>query len=411
MAPLTITIIGSLMVDQITVTDRLPDIGESLEAASFSRHLGGKGANAAIAAYRTSHTKPSSPSSTTTPTTIFTPITAHNDSFPAINGDHRPHFPLTPDSSSNPNDIRVCMIGAVGDDEYGPQFLSRLHENGVDTSGVRTVPGQFTGVSVAIVESDSGDNRLLYTTGANASLLPSDFLTLSSLSSPTTAPTKPSLLISQLEIRRETVEQILETCAREHIDTLLNAAPAKYLLSTLYRTITHLIVNEPEAAMLSGREMGEMSCMADWASVTDEFLQKGVRNVVVSLGAKGAYYSNAVGNGGYVEAERGVRVVDTTGAGYVFPVVVFVDSLGEALLICVCVAGIPSSVRMGSSTLGRSRWGNGISDRQWSARVRRLRVLSNNWVLRRLFPGLTRWIYLLLRGGSGVPALDIRWKG
>jgi ribokinase len=337
MAPLTITIIGSLMVDQITVTDRLPDIGESLEAASFSRHLGGKGANAAIAAYRTSHTKPSSPSSTTTPTTIFTPITAHNDSFPAINGDHRPHFPLTPDSSSNPNDIRVCMIGAVGDDEYGPQFLSRLHENGVDTSGVRTVPGQFTGVSVAIVESDSGDNRLLYTTGANASLLPSDFLTLSSLSSPTTPPTKPSLLISQLEIRRETVEQILETCAREHIDTLLNAAPAKYLLSTLYRTITHLIVNEPEAAMLSGREMEEMSCMADWASVTDEFLQKGVRNVVVSLGAKGAYYSNAVGNGGYVEAERGVRVVDTTGAGCVFPVVVFVDSLGEALLIYVCV--------------------------------------------------------------------------
>jgi ribokinase len=202
---------------------------------------------------------------------------------------------------------------------------------------VRTVPGQFTGVSVAIVESDSGDNRLLYTTGANASLLPSDFLTLSSLSSPTTPPTKPSLLISQLEIRRETVEQILETCAREHIDTLLNAAPAKYLLSTLYRTITHLIVNEPEAAMLSGREMEEMSCMADWASVTDEFLQKGVRNVVVSLGAKGAYYSNAVGNGGYVEAERGVRVVDTTGAGCVFPVVVFVDSLGEALLIYVCV--------------------------------------------------------------------------
>jgi ribokinase len=320
MPPQTITVIGSLMVDQITVTDRLPDVGESLEATSFSRHLGGKGANAAIAAYRTSHLRPSSSSSSV-------PATALDDSLPAINGDHGPTIngSLTSYSTENDDDIQVRMIGAVGDDEFGSQLLTRLNENCIDTSGVRIVRGQFTDVCVAIVESDFGENRLLMTTGAAKSLPPSDFLTLESLGG---GSRKPDLLISQLELLRETVEQILETASREGVDTLLNAAPAKYLLSPLYRSITHLVVNEPEAAMLSGREMSEMSTMAEWASVTDEFLQKGVKNVVVTLGAKGAYYSNAVGNGGYVEAEKGINVVDTTGAGYV---------VSPELFICICM--------------------------------------------------------------------------
>jgi ribokinase len=304
MSPRTITVIGSLNLDLVTVTDRLPDAGECLEAISFSRHLGGKGANAAIAAYRTSHNKPC-PSS---------PLTHDHHEPPVINGGNPPIDRYS--SSSDSTDIQVCMIGAVGDDEFGPHLVTRLRDNGVNVSGIRTVKGQFTGVCIAIVESDFGENRLLFTNGANLSLLPSDFLTLESLGGGSPG-LKPDLVISQLEIRRDTVEQILETASREGIDTLLNAAPAKYLLSPLYRMITHLVVNEPEAAMLSGREMSELSSMADWASVTDEFLQKGCKNVIVSLGAKGAYYSNAVGTGGYVEAEKGVKVVDTTGAGWV----------------------------------------------------------------------------------------------
>jgi pfkB family carbohydrate kinase len=41
-----------------------------------------------------------------------------------------------------------------------------------------------------------------------------------------------------------------------------------------------------------------------------------VKNVVVTLGAKDAYYSNRIGDGGYVEAEKDVTVVDATGAGH-----------------------------------------------------------------------------------------------
>lgn len=289
MPPCTIAIIGGLAVSLVTVTDRVPEMGETLNAQSFTKHLGGKGANSAVTAYRASHLKPND-----------------DNALPDI-------------SAEDEDEIQVRMIGAVGDDEFGPLCIAKLEQTGVDISGIRTVEEQPTGVCVIIVESDFGENRILFTAGANLSLLPEDFLTLESLA----GGVKPDLLIAQLEIPRETVEQILRTASMAGVDVLLNPAPAQYLLSSVYPTITHLVVNETEAALLSGRYMNEIASPEGWASVTDEFLEKGVKNVVITLGAKGAYYSSAVGQGGHVEAEKDLDVVDTTGAGYVASVIAF----------------------------------------------------------------------------------------
>ena len=203
------------------------------------------------------------------------------------------------------------MMGAVGDDEFGPQRIADLQRSGVDTSRVEVVAGQKTGVCVIIVESDSGENRIMYNPGVNHILLPSRFPSFESLC----GGTKPDLLISQLEMRRDTIEQALEVASKGGVDILLNPSPAHLLLSHVYKMITHLIVNEIEATMLSGRGIEQMTTVSDWANVTDEFLKMGVKNVVVTLGAKGAYYSNSIGNGGRVEAEKNIKVVDTTGAG------------------------------------------------------------------------------------------------
>jgi len=145
-------------------------------------------------------------------------------------------------------------------------------------------------------------------------LKPEEFRTLESLA----GGIKPELVIAQLEIPRETIEQILTTASREGVEVLLNPAPAQFLLTPVYKAITHLIVNETEAALLSGQYIEDLTNLAGWASVTDEFLLKGAKNVVVTLGAQGAYYSNTVGHGGYVEAEKDLPVVDTTGAGDTF---------------------------------------------------------------------------------------------
>lgn len=269
------------MTDLLTVTDRLPESGETITSTSFSTHHGGKGANSAVAAFRLSHAKPKNADAPETVTDL-------------------------PDVQ-----IRVCMVGAVGDDEFGAPLVQTLKSNGVDVSGIQTIPGKSTGVGVVIVESDFGENRILFNPGANHVLQPADFLTLDSLA----GGVRPDLVVSQLEMRRDTIEQIVQTASREGIEVLLNPAPAQYLLAPVYKMITHLVVNETEASMLSGRQMEEMADVTGLASVTDDFLNLGVKNVVVTLGARGAYYSSELGGGGYVEAEKKVNVVDTTGAG------------------------------------------------------------------------------------------------
>jgi ribokinase len=293
-----IAVIGGLNVDLVTVTDRLPETGETINSISFSRHLGGKGANSAVAAYRVSHKNPALES--TIPTHI--PHEAHQR-FSYSDGDD--------DGEEEELEISVRMLGAVGDDEFGRPCIEKLRQTGVNVSGIRTMAGQHTGVAVIIVEADYGENRILTTPGANLALLPTDFLTFDSLA----GGVWPDLLIAQLEIPRETIERILETASHAGVDVLLNPAPAQVLLSTVYPMITHLVVNETEAALLSGRFMREIETPEGWASVTDQFLEMGVKNVVVTLGAKGAYYSCEIGKGGHVEAEKGLDVVDTTGAG------------------------------------------------------------------------------------------------
>ena len=69
--------------------------------------------------------------------------------------------------------------------------------------------------------------------------------------------------------------------------------------------------------MLADMDVDKMTDETEYGKVTDEFLKRGIPNVVVTLGAKGAYYSTEIGKGGYVEAEKDVKIKDTTGAGYV----------------------------------------------------------------------------------------------
>jgi ribokinase len=208
------------------------------------------------------------------------------------------------------------MIGAVGSDEFGPPLMKGMQADGIDVSGVKVVKDQTTGVAVIIIEESTGENRILFNPGANFTLKPEDFKTLPSLGTPL-----PDLIIVQLEIPLDTVLQILKTAKQAGVDVLVNPAPAVKLPDEVYEAITHLIVNESEAAILTGRKTADVEAEGfDWNVVTGEFLAKGVKNVVVTLGAKGAFFASMHGNekGTYVPAEKVSKVVDTTAAGDTF---------------------------------------------------------------------------------------------
>lgn len=257
-----------------------PDVLFSLTATSFSTGPGGKGANQAVATVRLS--RPNPHSSTSPPADV---------------------------------DITVKMVGAVGADEFGPTLIKGMQRDGIDISGVKVIEGQTTGVAVILVEEESGENRILFNPGANHEFQPKDFLTAESLGSPL-----PDLIILQLEIPLETVVQIVETARREGVDVLLNPAPAVELPEEVFKGLAHLIVNESEAAILTGRKVEEVEVEGfDWNEVTHDFLRKGVKNVVVTLGSKGAFFTRQDRSDGiYVKAEKVEKVVDTTAAGDTF---------------------------------------------------------------------------------------------
>lgn len=275
MSPKTITVIGSLNTDLVTVTPRVPSGGETLTATSFSTGPGGKGANQAVAAVRLSRSK----------------------------------------SSPHTSDVVVKMVGAVGADEFGPALVNGMKADGIDISGVQIIENQTTGVAVILVEEQTGENRILLNPGANHSLQPKDFLTPESLGSPL-----PDLVILQLEIPFDTVLQVIETAKKAGVEVLINPAPAVELPSSVFKNLAHLIVNESEAAILTGRNVEDVEAEGfDWNTVTRDFLSKGVQNVVVTLGSKGAFFaSQTSGEGTFVAAEKVKKVVDTTAAGDTF---------------------------------------------------------------------------------------------
>lgn len=207
------------------------------------------------------------------------------------------------------------MLGAVGADEFGPPLLKGMKADGIDISSVRVVDGQSTGVAVILVEQASGENRILLNPGANHVLQPEDFMSVDALGSP-----KPNLIILQLEIPLPTVLQILKTAREAGIPVLLNPAPAVKLPEEVYPGITHLIVNETEAAILTSRTVEEVSEQNfAWETITSEFLAKGVANIIITLGSKGAVFAHSgMGEPEFVPAEKVAKVVDTTAAGDTF---------------------------------------------------------------------------------------------
>jgi ribokinase len=128
--PAVISVIGSLNVDLVTRTARVPVGGETLTSESFNIGWGGKGGNQAVACARLSRTQQQA-------------------------------------SMGKTSDVEVRMVGAVGDDEFHEGFLKALRADGLNTDNVKIMKGKKTGVAVIIVETGSGENRIMFCPGAN----------------------------------------------------------------------------------------------------------------------------------------------------------------------------------------------------------------------------------------------------
>ncbi|MDP2699953.1 ribokinase [Thalassospira sp.] len=253
-----IAIVGSNMVDLITYTDRMPVPGETIEAPRFEMGCGGKGANQAIAAAR-------------------------------LGAD-------------------VMMVTKVGDDIFADNTIRNFETSGIDTRFVDRVPGTSSGVAPIFVEP-SGENSILIIKGANATLSPAD------VDRAADALRECDLIVMQQEIPLETIYHTIAFGARHGIETLFNPAPADPNLDTRkIETVTFLVPNQTELATITGQKV-ENDTDAEHAA--RGLIARGIRTVIVTLGARGALLVTANEPTRKIEPVR-VTPVDTTGAGDAF---------------------------------------------------------------------------------------------
>jgi ribokinase len=266
----TITIIGSLNMDLVMYTPRVPAGGETLTGSAFHTSFGGKGANQAVACAKLSRKR----------------------------------------NKINSEVSKVAMVGAVGDDGYGREMKQSLEQLGVDVTGIITQTGMKTGIAMILVEEVTAQNRILLSPEANYSLQPEHFDWLKQQ--------PPNLIIMQMEIPIQTILAILKIAHQIGIPTLLNAAPAQIIPDEYYPAVSHLILNETEASIMSGFPESSLETENGLQRTAQHFLKLGVKTVLITLGGRGVYYSTSSGSQSELVPAEIVEVVDTTAAGDTF---------------------------------------------------------------------------------------------
>lgn len=126
----------------------------------------------------------------------------------------------------------------------------------------------------------------------------------------------------QLEVPLTEVIKMLEYASKTTppTETLLNPAPAVQLPAAAYPLISHLIVNESEAAVLSRQSLENTANILDaCTAIAEAFVAKGVKkSVIVTLGGQGAFWYDSKTRQCNIEQAKKVHVVDTTAAGDTF---------------------------------------------------------------------------------------------
>lgn len=285
-----IVVIGSSNTDMVIKTDKLPVPGETILGGNFFMNAGGKGANQAVAAAR-------------------------------LGGS-------------------VTLVAKTGEDVFGRQAIDLFKGEGIDTSFVFTDTLHPSGVALITV-NENGENCIVVASGANGYL---DHLDIQNA---LPAIEKASVILMQLEIPVETVEYVVSLAAKKNKTIILNPAPAVSLPDELLKNISVITPNQKEAEMLTGINVNDAKSAEQAASILH---QKGVEIVVITMGAKGAYFSHKQASG-VINAPE-VKAVDTTAAGDVFNAGLAV-ALSEGVEIAeaiefACKAAAISVTRLGA---------------------------------------------------------------
>jgi ribokinase len=254
---MSVIVLGSINIDIVAKTDRLPIAGETVRGSDFLTAAGGKGANQAVAAAR---------------------LGAHTH-----------------------------MVGRVGRDRFGTELCESLHLQGVQTKHVLVDLQAPSGTAVIIVDCH-GENQIAIVAGANGNLDESDVENMRDLLP------YAKVLLMQLEIPLSTVELAGQVAHDRGVPIILDPAPVlPNLPASLFSCIDIITPNEIEASQLLGfsvcdRETATQAALA--------LVRMGAKTAIVKLGSQGAVC--ATNNEAFFMPAFPIQPVDTVAAGDAF---------------------------------------------------------------------------------------------
>jgi ribokinase len=247
------------MMDLIIRAPRRPTPGETIVGHSFTTFLGGKGFNQAVASARAG--------------------------------------------------ASTAMIGRVGTDDYGRQFVEHLAGEGIDHSFVVQDGAEGTGIGLPLVE-DSGENSIVIIPRANTRVSVHDVRAARSLIAGS------DVLLLQFELPIDVACEAAALARAAGTRVIVNPAPAPAsadleLVEALNGCVDILVPNMTEASQLTG-----LSPTAEAKELAEALRERFSCDVVVTLGDRGALVLD--GDGAAVASPHRVPVVDTVGAGDAF---------------------------------------------------------------------------------------------
>jgi ribokinase len=251
-----IVVVGSSNTDMVVKTNRFPQAGETILGGEFFIFPGGKGANQAVAAARLGS--------------------------------------------------KVAFISKTGNDIFGKQAVEGYKRESIDTRFIFTDEQLSSGTALITVNNE-GQNTIVVAPGANYSL------NIDDIDKAGTVIDEADIILVQLEIPLQVVEHVIALAAEKNKKVILNPAPAQLLADKIYSQLYAVTPNETEAEILTGVKVTDRRSAA---KAVKQFIEKGMKNIIITMGPAGAYlYTNEFE--GIVEAPE-VKAVDTTAAGDVF---------------------------------------------------------------------------------------------
>ncbi len=271
-------VVGSLVMDLAFQVPRRPGPGEVIVADEFATFRGGKGYNQAVALARLG--------------------------------------------------AEVTMVGAVGTDAYGDDFVDALRREGVDAERVVQMRGTDTAVAVPLITPD-GEVGFVQYPGANHQLSPAHCADLPDC----------DVLLLQGEVTAAASERAGRVIRNRGGIVLLNPAPVHDVTPAMLATATVVVPNEVEARALTGNGSDDPLALA-------RAVRTPQRPAVVTLGAAGAAWapSDPADDRAELVSPPTVVAVDTTGAGDRFcAALAGARGAGQAYPAAVRVAGAPGA--------------------------------------------------------------------